>query len=269
MKKLNIILVAVIVVAALVVSTVGSGLAGRMQTGFLRVVSPFLKTGTAVQETVGSMGKGLKSLDELEKENAELVREVTELRVANQVLRDMERENNRLRVALNYREGSKFRLVAAQVISRDASTWWNTIKINRGFEDGVETDQPVLTDVGLVGKTTTVGKNESIVLLISDETCKVAAWVEGSIEKGILSGMRIGEGEQAGLMELNFLTKSANLQPGQKVYTAGVQGGVFPSNILLGQVVSFQARALDGQAIIESALDLSSVEDVFVVVGAK
>ena len=69
------------------------------------------------------------------------------------------------------------------------------MRINRGFEDGVEPDQPVLTDVGLVGKTTTVSKNESIVLLISDESCKVASKVEGSNERGILSGRRIGEGK--------------------------------------------------------------------------
>lgn len=269
MKRLNIIIVAVIVVAAVVISSLGSDIPGRLQAGFLRLISPFLKTGSAVQEKFGAMGQGLKTLEQLEKENAELLTENKELRVTNQILREMEAENNRLRLALDYRERSVFRLVPARVISRDASTWWNTVKINRGFEDGIDADQPVLTDAGLVGKTTTVGKNESIVLLITDETCKVAAKVEGSIEKGILSGLRPGENEGAGQMELSFLTKAANLQPGQKIYTAGVSGGVFPSNIPLGRVVSFRARALDGQAIVEPALDLSSVEDVFVVVGAK
>jgi dTDP-4-amino-4,6-dideoxygalactose transaminase len=37
--------------------------------------------------------------------------------------------------------------VPARVLSRDASSWWSTVKINRGFEDGLEPDQPVLTDV--------------------------------------------------------------------------------------------------------------------------
>ena len=74
-------------------------------------------------------------------------------------------------------------------------------------------------------------------------------------------------------MQLNFLSKKANLQPGQKVYTEGVAKGVLPESsppeFSSARVKSFQARPLDGQAIVEPAVDLSTVEDVFVVVGAK
>lgn len=273
MSRLNIILVVLVIIGAVVISSLGSSAMQKLQAGFLTAVSPFLKTGSAVQRQLGAMGKGLKTLDELEEENRRLKIENTELRATNQILRDLETENNKLRSALEYRQRSLFKLVPARIISRDASTWWSTVKINRGFEEGLEPDQPVLTDVGLVGKTTTVSKNESIVLLISDESCKVAAKVEGSNERGILSGRRAGEGGSNNEMQLNFLSKKANLQPGQKIYTEGVtkgnSTGVFPSGILIGTVKSFQARPLDGQAAVEPAVDLSTVEDVFVVVGAK
>ncbi|HET9523184.1 MAG TPA: rod shape-determining protein MreC [Terrimicrobiaceae bacterium] len=273
MSRLNIVLVAAVIVGAIILSSFGSGTMRRLQAGFLSAVSPFLKTGSAVQRQLGAMGKGLKTLDELEAENRQLKIENTELRATNQILRDLEAENNKLRSALEYRKRSIFKLVPARIVSRDAATWWSTVKINRGFEEGLEPDQPVLTDIGLVGKTTTVSKNESIVLLISDESCKVAAKVEGSNERGILSGRRMGEGGSPNEMQLNFLSKKADLQPGQKVYTEGVvkgtSTGVFPSGILIGAVKSFQARPLDGQAIVEPSVDLSTVEDVFVVVGAK
>ncbi len=269
MSRLNITLIVVAIIIAIAVSTIGSGAMQKMQGGFLGVLSPFLRTGSAVQEQLGAVGKGLKTLEQLEEENRDLATQNRELRATNQMLRDMEAENNKLRDALTYAQHSAFRLIPARVITRDASTWWNTIKINRGFEDGVETDQPVLTDKGLVGKTTTVGKSESIVLLVTDETCKVAAKVEGTREQGIISGMRVTDSTGSGEMQMNFLTKTANLQEGQKIYSAGVSGGVFPSGILAGTVKSFRTRALDGQAIVEPAVDLSSVEDVFVVVGAK
>ncbi len=267
MGRLNIILVVVVLAIAVLVSTWGSDSIQRLQSSFLSLVSPFVKTGSAVQQQIGAVGQGLKSLDQLEAENAQLLTANKQLRAENQVLKDIDKENNKLRAALDYRARSIFTLLPARVVSHDASTWWNTIKINRGFRDGITTDQCVLTDSGLVGKTTTVAENMSIVLLVTDEGCKVAAAVEGSNEKGILSGLRVSEG--AGEMQLNFLTKMANLQPEQKVYTAGVSGGVFPSGILIGTVKSFHTRALDGQALVKPAVDLSTVEDVFVVTGAR
>jgi rod shape-determining protein MreC len=269
MKKLNIALLLAVLLLAIYLSVLPSGVQQSISGAFLSFLGPFLRTGTAVQEQIGSMGEGLKTLDEIEAENRKLNEVNRELLTTNNLLREIEGENNRLRLALEYRERSVFRLLAARVISRDASTWWNTVKINRGFEDGVETDQPVLTDVGLVGKTTTVSKNESIVVLITDETCRVAAKVEGTREQGILSGMRIQESGTSGELQLNFLTKNAALEPGQKVYTAGISNGVFPSGILIGTVKEFRTRPLDGQALVEPAVDISQTEDLFVVVGAK
>lgn len=269
MNRLLIILVVAAVAVAVLLSTLKPGAMQSAQSGFMGLLSPFLKTGSAVQQQIGAMGSGLKTLDQLEQENRELSTENKELKATNQILRDIEAENNKLRAALEYRERSVFKLVPARIISRDASTWWSTVMINRGFEDGVEVDQPVLTEGGLLGKTVTVAKNMSSVLLITDETCKVAVKIEGTREQGICSGLRVQEGGHTSQLQVNFLSKSADLQAGQKVYTAGVSNGVFPSGILVGQVKSFQARALDGRAIIEPLIDASSVEDVFVVVGAK
>lgn len=269
MKHLNIVLIVIVLGAAAYFSSLSGADMQGLQARFLSFLSPFLRTGSAVQEKIGSMGEGLKTLDELDVENRKLLEENKELRTTNNLLREIEAENNRLRLALAYRERSVFRLIPARVISRDASTWWNTIKINRGFEDGVETDQPVLTDVGLVGKVTTVSKNEAIVVLVTDETCRVAAKIEGTREQGILSGMRLQPNAAVGELQLNFLSKNATLEAGQKVYTAGVTNGVFPSGILIGEIKEFRTRPLDGQAIVEPAVDLSRTEDVFVIVGAK
>jgi rod shape-determining protein MreC len=157
--------------------------------------------------------------------------------------------------------------VPAEVITRDSSTWWRTVTVNRGKQDGIDSDMPVVTDEGLVGKTTTVSANITIVLLVSDENCRVAANVEGTREQGIATGERV-TGGVAPLLNLNFLSKQANLQPGQKAYTSGV-GGVFPPGLLIGAVKEFRVRELDGQAQLTPAVDLTKLEDVFVVVGRK
>jgi rod shape-determining protein MreC len=239
----------------------------KFKAGVYQLLAPFLTSGSGLKKQITSVRTGLKSLDQLEHENAALQVENRELRATNQSLRDVEHEVNRLRHALNYRERSVFKLIAAEVIARDSSTWWRTVTINRGKRDSIETDMPVVTDLGLVGKTTTVSDSIAVVLLVSDETCRVAASVEGSREQGIVSGQRMTTGLTP-VLDLNFLSKQADLKPGQKAYTSGV-GGVFPSGLLIGVVKSYRVRELDGQAQLTPAVDLSHLEDVFVVTGRR
>ncbi|MGI8436798.1 MAG: rod shape-determining protein MreC [Chthoniobacterales bacterium] len=239
----------------------------KLQAGFYQVISPFLRTGSGFEKQITTMRTGLKSLEDLEHDNASLKTENRSLKATNQALRDVEREVNRLRLALAYRERSVFKLVPAEIVTRESSTWWRTVTINRGTEDGIETDMSVVTDQGLVGKTTTVSDNITVVLLISDENCRVAANVEGTREQGIVTGERVA-GAIAPTLDLGFLSKQANLKPGQKVYSSGV-GGVFPSGLLIGTVKEFKVRDLDSQARLTPAVDLSKLEDVFVVTGKK
>ena len=67
---------------------------------------------------------------------------------------------------------------------------------------------------------------------------------------------------------LFFLSKQAALKPGQRVLTSGV-GGVFPSGVLLGVVQEFRVRELDGYATLVPAVDLTTLQDVFVVVSQQ
>src|SRR5207248_1924921 len=187
----------------------------KFQAGAYQLISPFLTKGSGLNKEITSVRGKLKSLEELEKDNTSLRVENRQLKATNQALRDVEHEVNRLRHALNYRERSVFKLVPAEIVTRDASTWWHTVTINRGREDRIESDMPVVTDEGLVGKTTSISNTISVVLLVTDEDCEVAASVEGTRRPGIVSGERVAGGLTP-MIDLNFLTKQANLQPGQK-----------------------------------------------------
>ena len=238
--------------------------AQRLQAKALEMVRPLHTTTNGVTRNLSAFNQGLKSLQNLESENKILVVENEKLRARNQMLNDLEGENNGLRQALGFTKRSQFNLLPARIIARSASTWWNNVQIDRGEEDGLDSDMPVVTDIGLVGKTTTVGRNTALVLLVTDENCQVAAYVEGTQEKGIVRGERSAMNLQPNL-SLDYLSREAKLQPGQKVFSSGVSGGVFPYNLLLGTIKDFQMRALDSHATLVPAVDVSKLENVFVV----
>jgi rod shape-determining protein MreC len=265
MNRLKLAALVLLVVSVLTFCLFEAGTLGSLKEGLFGMLSPVTRTGAEMKSRLGSLGKDLLTLDQLEAEYKRLLAENRQLRAENNGLRDLQEDNNRLRAVLGYRERSSFRLVPALVLGHDSGAWWSTMKINRGTKDGIAPDMPVITERGLVGKTSTVSSDMAEVILITDENCKVAAKVEGTREQGICSGTRGGGGD----LQLTFLSKLADLQPGQKVYTAGVSGGVFPSGISLGTVKSFRARELDGEALLEPVADPGSLEEVFVVTGAK
>ncbi len=267
MKRSHWISLAVFLLAVGILASLSPRNMQALQAAFLGMVSPFLKTGSGLQMQVTKFTEDLQTLQELEQENSELLVENRNLRATNQLLNDLAEENKRLRRALDYRARSVFNLLPAQIITRDSTTWWNTVKVNRGFKDGVDTEMAVLTDEGMVGKTTTVAANLSIVLLISDETCNIAASVEGTREQGIVTGQRVGDSLNPALI-LKFLSKDARLREGQRVFSSGA-GGVFPSGVLLGTIKSFEAGNLDGRAEVVPAVDLTSLRDVFIVKARK
>src|SRR5450432_65101 len=267
MSRTGVVALVIFTAALLTLLSIGPQATRKIQATFFQVISPFLKTGSGLERQITSVRAGLKALDELERDNAALRVENRSLKATNQALRDVEHEVNRLRQALKYRERSLFRLVPAEIVARDSSTWWRTVTINRGEEDGIAPEMPVLTDDGLVGRTTTVSPNISVVLLISDDTCRVAASVEGTREQGIVTGERVA-GSLSSMLDLSYLSKQAELKPGQKVYTSGV-GGVFPSGLLVGVVRTFEVRALDSRAKLAPSVDLAKLEDVFVIIGRK
>ena len=238
-----------------------------IQSGFLGMISPFLKTGSSMEKKYKEFREGLKTLEQLEDENKRLTIASKDLSATNQTLRGLEAENNRLRIALGYSERSIFKLVPARIVARDASTWYNSVIIDRGSAEGLKLDMPALTEEGLVGKVSNISDHSATVILVADEMCKVAVTVENSREQGIVRGERAST-NSIPQISLTFLSKQANLQAGQKVFTSGV-GGVFPPGVLIGAVREYKVRELDGYATIVPAVDLTTLEDVFVVVSNR
>jgi rod shape-determining protein MreC len=267
MKSSSLITILIFGVLILLILVLPPSAKQQLQAKFYQAISPILRTGAAFQAQLGGVSGGLKHLDELERENRQLKTENEGLRTTNNLLVKLESEVNRLNQALGFKQKSPFNLLPAHVISRENATWWSSCTIDRGSDNGIAPDTAVVTEDGLVGKVTTVGKDVSVILLISDESLRVSVAIEGTQEKGIISGTRTSSLYQPDL-KIRFLSKTADIKPGAKVFTAGA-GGVFPSGVLIGRVEKFQVDQLDGVATVRPAVDIANVQDVFVISGSK
>jgi len=224
---------------------------------------------------VRGVNDGFRMVTAMQADNRRLVMENARLGAENTILRDLQKENKRLQELMGFRDDSSFKLLAARVIQRDPSNWYNAVVINRGWADDKDlaSDQPVVTARGIVGKTGAVGKYASRVILLVDENCKISAVTENSRARGIVVGATaLNAGEP--LCRITLVARETEFAVGERVFTTGL-GGAFPANLLIGTIKEAPPLSADKNfglyrdGVIEPAVELNNLQEVFIVTGVK
>lgn len=267
MKPINLLVLLLFLAGTVWALTRSERAVREIQRGYYSAIGPFLRSGSAIETKARSFLEEVRSSEDLEAEVADLRQEVGRLRLLEDRIPLLEAENDRLREALGFQQQSRFQVVAARVIRRQPSTWWQTVIIDRGDEEGIGVQMPVVAGRGLVGKVDQPLTGMSTVILLTDEACQVSARVEGTGEVGILNGQR-GSPEGDPLLRLRYLSRDAAVRPGMEVYSTG-RGGIFPANLLLGTVVSLESGSYDAEALVRPSVDFANLDTVFVVLNSE
>lgn len=262
MKKLNILALLLFVAAVVSVFMLDTPTTRMIQSRAMAALSPFVHSSAAIEDGVSSTLAAPIDPREIKRENDRLQIEVERLRIISQKYTQTLGENNKLRDLLQFKTAAPYKMIAARVIKRVSTTWWNAMIIDKGLLDGLATDTPVITATGLVGKTGKMAPHMCEVILLTDEMCRVSAKIEGTIEQGIISGERAGLDMRPDL-RLRFLNRNALINPGSNVISTG-EGGVFPAGLLVGRVKRFENKDITADAVVEPAVDFSILEHVFV-----
>lgn len=263
MKPLNLIALLLFLAGATWALTRSEPVVREIQVAYFKAISPTLKAGSALETKARALLKETEHSKALETKLSTIQSEIGRLRILESRFKALERENQELNHALDFKKATNFDVVAAQIIRRHPTTWWQTLEIDAGEDSGIGIQLSVLSNDGLVGIIDRPFKHRSSVLLITDEKCQVSVRVEDSPEVGILSGQR-GDFDNNPTLRLRFLSKDASLRPGQRVFTTG-RGGIFQPNILVGTIISVEKGPLDSEALVKPAVNLSDLGTVFVV----
>ena len=76
----------------------------------------------------------------------------------------------------------------AEVVSRDALPWYRTLTVNKGREDGVTLDAPVISPTGVVGRIIAIGPHAAKVQLLQDRDSGAGVLIERSRVAGVITG---------------------------------------------------------------------------------
>jgi rod shape-determining protein MreC len=257
----------------------------RKQT--LEFFGPVLRTAETPIVFFRGMNSKLTTLDQAQAELTVLHQQLNELQLRNQLLQDKAAENARLREMLGFQADSPYELLPCRVISRDPSSWWDSVQVNVGWSVNDELqkkyngkyslgpDQPVVSPRGVVGKTGTVARDVTDVILLVNENCSISATIENTHDQGIVQGQGNFDEVKPRVL-INYLPRNSSVTVHQFVVTSGL-GPFFPAGLRLGEIVAVpevtktykNGFGLYRQATIEPTADLNQLDELFIVLGPK
>ncbi|MCX6998238.1 MAG: rod shape-determining protein MreC [Kiritimatiellaeota bacterium] len=242
-------------------------LASRLKALTRDAVAPLQKVVADASRKAGESLNLLRGVGGLIEENRKQAEEVARLRIRVNDLQALEAENLQLREQLRFRRKDARDLTACGVIGRDVSGWWSTLRLDKGAQDGLQTDMAVITSDGLIGRLASVSARTSDALLISDPNCRISALVERSGAFGIVSGRGpVIQGLPTCRMEFIDKGRKNPVAEGDEVISSGL-GGVFPHGLPIGKLEHVQTNAsglyLEADVVLRA--DLGALDNVFVV----
>ena len=164
------------------------------------------------------------------KENEQLKRDNTALRVENDYLIQAIKQVPRVQELAAFGSASGLRLKMGQISAEDPNRYSTNWLINLGKEDSVEVNMPVLTSRGVVGRTAKCYRSHCLVQGLQDPNCRISVQCNRSRVSGIL------ESWPGGKLVARFPI-DADVGHGDTLVTSGM-GGVFPKGLMVGMVAN-------------------------------
>ncbi len=146
-------------------------------------------------------------------------------------LKQLEKDNKRLREILSLQRLSDSESISAIVISRKTGSFWRQIILNKGAKDGVKIGSFVVGPGGLLGRVENTSLFTSTVKLLTSPESKVGVWVERIQMHGLL----VGSGND--YPKVIFYNKDIDIKVGDFVLSSPAST-LLPPNIPIGIVQS-------------------------------
>jgi len=208
---------------------------------------------------VSGLVQSVRDYRRLEQRNKDLEEALAIYQAQLAELREKAHDYDRLAALLEYdRAGPEDRqYVTCDVIGKDSTGFVRAVQIDCGRRDGVSLYDPVVTELGLVGRIVQLSATGAQVLLLTDSNSAVTARVQRSRVDAVLSGQLTGD------LLLSFIPPDGDVREGDLVVTSGL-GQIFPADVLLGQVLSvgLSENELYQEARIRSLVDFDRLEMV-------
>lgn len=226
----------------------------------IAMVAPFQKVIVSATRFFSGIWEHYFFLITVVDDNRNLRTELQQAMIINHRLKEAALSNERLRKLFKLQQAMEQPLVAAQVVGKDPSPWFQSVLLDKGRNDGVEEGQPVINPEGVVGIVVEATARYAKVMLITDPNSAVDAILQDSRARGIIKGGARGS------CVLNFVLRKYEVAEGDTVVSSGMDS-VFPKGLPIGLVTTIVKReaGIFQDVSVKPYVDFERLEEVLVV----
>ena len=228
------------------------------------ILQPFRNIASTVFDPIGDAWKSLSEGDSLEKENALLRGQLSELLDYRVTTEGAVEELKALRTQLDLENLGGQETIVAEITASSVSNFDPyIIEIGKGTQNGIKDGMAVVSVGGLIGRIEDPGLRSSRVRLITDPNVSIGVLAVGTNEVGILSGGGINQP----LYVLNGIPVSADIEIGSIMVTSGSERSPYPGGFAVGTILEIVVDEinLEKELIVAPTGQLENLEFVTVI----
>ena len=232
-----------------------------------RIVSPVQGAVDDVATPVSDWWDSVTNSGDLKKKNRALEEQIAALRGKQNQAEEAIRENSEYKRLLLLKNALLVKNVTAVIIGRDPGNFDPTFTIDKGSEQGIAVDMPVMAPEGIVGKVIEVWNGGSKIQVLTDPNFSVGVQTPGHGPSPATTGIASGQVDSHDLI-VKF-DAGTNVLRGDQIVTSP-QSTLFPAGLPVGTIttVTNQPGNTGVTATITPYVGLGGLQDLTVLLWA-
>ncbi|MBQ8504420.1 MAG: rod shape-determining protein MreC [Clostridia bacterium] len=262
-KTFIFVIAALLVGAIIAIATQGSSSPITDAVG--TVFMPLQKATAFISEKVNWFEDSFASAGSYKKEVERLQQKIAEYESQLADYNDIQHKLESYETMLGVKENNPdFTLQRASVIGTDSADMFTSLIIDKGSNDDVSENDPVVSGNYVVGIVKKVHPSYSVVESILNPDVNISAIESKTRETAYLTTTI--EHSQNGNCILSGLSRTTSVTPGGLILTSGI-GGTYPKGLIIGTVseVVESKYDLSSYAVVEPGVDVREIEDLFII----
>jgi rod shape-determining protein MreC len=230
----------------------------------IAVVAPFQKMISQTTSFLCDIWQHYFFLVSVENENDHLRVQAQQAMMLKHRYEELRQANERLRQLLALGQEVQRPVLAAEVVGKDPSPWFQSVLVDKGRANGVRAGLPVINPQGIVGLVVETTDHYAKVMLLTDPNSAVDAIVQSSRARGIIKG------GTSGYCIFDFVLRKHNLNIGDTVISSGMDR-VFPKGLPIGQItqINKEDSGIFQDVTVRPYVDFERLEEVLIVLAKE